>query len=85
MKRLPFLPTIAVLCTLTAPLQAQTPPTPQLPATLIHNVRIFDGNGSALSAPSQVLVRGNRIERIAPAAAALERPAPRSSTAAAAR
>jgi len=71
MKRLPVLPTFAVLCTLAAPLQAQTPP----PVTLLQNVRIFDGSGSALSAPSQVLVRGNRIERIVPASAALDRPA----------
>lgn len=33
-------------------------------ATLFQNVRIFDGNRAALSAPSSVLVRGNTIERI---------------------
>jgi len=33
-------------------------------ATLFQNVRIFDGKGAALSAPSNVLVRGNIIERI---------------------
>lgn len=33
--------------------------------TLFQNVRIFDGKSSALSAPSNVLVRGNTIERIA--------------------
>jgi imidazolonepropionase-like amidohydrolase len=33
-------------------------------ATLFQNVRIYDGSGKALSAPSNVLVRGNRIERI---------------------
>ncbi len=33
--------------------------------TLFRNVRIFDGKGDALSPPSNVLVRGNRIERIA--------------------
>jgi imidazolonepropionase-like amidohydrolase len=71
MKRLLVLSTLAALCTLAAPLQAQSPP----PVTLIQNVRIFDGSGSALSAPSQVLVRGNRIERILPASAAFERPA----------
>jgi len=37
---------------------------PAGPATVINNVRIFDGKGSALSAPSNVLVRGNVIERI---------------------
>lgn len=33
-------------------------------ATLFHNVRIFDGKSPALSAASDVLVRGNTIERI---------------------
>ena len=33
-------------------------------ATLFQNVRIFDGKSAALSAPSNVLVRGNIIERI---------------------
>jgi imidazolonepropionase-like amidohydrolase len=33
-------------------------------ATLFQNVRIFDGKSAALSAPSNVLVRGNTIERI---------------------
>jgi imidazolonepropionase-like amidohydrolase len=32
--------------------------------TLFQNVRIFDGKSTALSAPSNVLVRGNTIERI---------------------
>jgi imidazolonepropionase-like amidohydrolase len=86
MRRLTILSTLAGLCTLAAPLQAHTPqPQPlqpqqaqqaqQPPVTLIQNVRIFDGSGSALSAPSQVLVRGNLIERIAPASASLDRPA----------
>ena len=33
-------------------------------ATLFENVRIFDGNGLDLSPPSNLLVRGNTIERI---------------------
>lgn len=33
-------------------------------ATLLRNVRIYDGRGASLSAPSHVLVRGDRIERI---------------------
>ena len=33
-------------------------------ATLFQNVRIFDGKSAALSAPSNVLVRGSTIERI---------------------
>jgi imidazolonepropionase-like amidohydrolase len=32
--------------------------------TLFQNVRIFDGKSSALTAPSNVLVKGNLIERI---------------------
>lgn len=32
--------------------------------TLFRNVRIFDGKSGELSAPSHVLVRGNKIERI---------------------
>jgi imidazolonepropionase-like amidohydrolase len=41
-------------------------------ATLFQNVRIFDGVGSSLSAPSNVLVKGNIIERIATDAIAAE-------------
>ena len=37
---------------------------PPAPVTLFQNVRVFDGKGGQLSAPSFVLVRGNRIERI---------------------
>ena len=33
-------------------------------ATLFQNVRIFDGKSAVLSAPSNVLVKGNIIERI---------------------
>jgi imidazolonepropionase-like amidohydrolase len=44
------------------------PEAPQPTTTLFRNVRVFDGLGGALSGPSQVLVRGNTIEQIAPAA-----------------
>ena len=44
-------------------------------ATLFQNVRIFDGKSGALSPPSNVLVRGNRIERISAAATVTDRPA----------
>ncbi|MCC8955546.1 amidohydrolase family protein [Bradyrhizobium sp. Pear77] len=37
-------------------------------AILFRNVRIFDGKNSALSAPSNVLVRNHRIEKISAAA-----------------
>ena len=51
----------ALLFGLANPLNAQTPPPT---ATVFQNVRIFDGTSSRLSGPSNVLVRGNRIERI---------------------
>jgi imidazolonepropionase-like amidohydrolase len=51
---------------MTAPLPAQAQ---QNAAVLFQNVRIFDGKGAALSAPSNVLVRGNKIEKISPATA----------------
>lgn len=38
--------------------------------TLFRDVRVFDGSSSGLSAPTDVLVSGNRIARIAPAQAA---------------
>ena len=43
---------------------AQGNPPAAVGATLFQNVRIFDGKGSSLSAPSSVLVKGNIIERI---------------------
>ena len=41
--------------------------------TLFENVRIFDGKNTALSAPSNVLIRGNIIERISTAPIAIDR------------
>jgi imidazolonepropionase-like amidohydrolase len=46
---------------------AQSKPPPTAAAILFQNVRIFDGKSSALSALSNVLVRGSIIERISPA------------------
>ena len=37
---------------------------PAAPVTVFSNVRIFDGKSATLSAPSHVLVRGNKIEII---------------------
>jgi imidazolonepropionase-like amidohydrolase len=48
--------------------QQGQPDTAAGPATLFQNVRVFDGTGSALSAPRDVLVRAGRIERISEAA-----------------
>jgi imidazolonepropionase-like amidohydrolase len=53
-----------------APTAAQVQP---LPATVFRNVRIFDGKSSQLSAPSNVLVRGNKIERISAAPIQIDR------------
>jgi len=47
------------------------PPPATGPVTLFQNVRIFDGKSERLSGPSDVLVRGNKIERIAPAGSIL--------------
>jgi len=57
----------AVLCPgpFVQPALAASPTAGQPPtATVFRNVRIFDGKSSQLSAPSNVLVRGNKIERI---------------------
>ena len=43
------------------------PATPSGPVTLFQDVRVFDGKGEGVSGPSDVLVRGNTIERVAPA------------------
>ena len=57
---------------LTAAARAQGNPPANAGATLFQNVRIFDGKGSALSAPSNVLVKGNVIERISTEPIAVE-------------
>jgi imidazolonepropionase-like amidohydrolase len=45
--------------------QTDAPPANDPPSvTLFQNVRIFDGKNAELSAPSHVLVRGDKIERI---------------------
>ncbi len=58
-----FVVTLALGASLAAPLGAQTPPA----SVLFTNVRVFDGKSAALSAPENVLVRGNRIDRISAA------------------
>jgi imidazolonepropionase-like amidohydrolase len=57
------LPLVAV--SLVSAARAQGNPPANANATLFQNVRIFDGKGASLSAPSNVLVKGNIIERIA--------------------
>jgi imidazolonepropionase-like amidohydrolase len=63
---------VAVLLGVATPLAAQTQPAAP---TLFQNVRIFDGTGRPLSAPSHVLVRGNKIERISSTPIVSDRPA----------
>jgi imidazolonepropionase-like amidohydrolase len=48
---------------------------PTAGVVLFQNVRVFDGKGSTLSAPTNVLVRGNRIETISAAPIATDRSA----------
>ncbi|MBB5213914.1 metal-dependent hydrolase family protein [Parapusillimonas granuli] len=52
---------LAIGCLAPAALHAQD----LKPTVLFENVRIFDGKSDTLSAPSNVLVRGNVIERVA--------------------
>jgi len=52
---------VALICGLTALLTAQAPP-PSV--TVVQNVHIFDGKNGRLSGLSNVLIRGNKIERI---------------------
>ena len=55
----------AALLALCAAAGAQAPAA--APATLLQNVRIYDGRSAALSGPSHVLVRDGTIERISAA------------------
>ena len=63
--------TFIILYGLTLPLHAQTPPAPAV--TSFQNVRIFDGKSAALTAPMNVLVRGNKIEKISATPIATDR------------
>src|SRR5215472_3614378 len=53
---------VLTLCPLNLSVQAQD--AAPAPVTVFSNVRIFDGISEQLSPPSNVLVRGNRIEKI---------------------
>jgi imidazolonepropionase-like amidohydrolase len=57
------LPLSLTFLLLTSLASAQTPPPS---TTLFTNVRIFDGKSDALSAPMNVLIRGNTIAKITP-------------------
>jgi imidazolonepropionase-like amidohydrolase len=54
----------ALLVALPSPGEAQQESAVESGAILFRNVRIFDGKSPTLSAPSNVLVRSNKIERI---------------------
>src|SRR5215813_7135616 len=57
---------VGVACSIINATWAQSP-SPSVnagPVTVFSNVRIFDGKSGKLSAPSNVLVRGNVIEKI---------------------
>ncbi|WP_141384713.1 metal-dependent hydrolase family protein [Nitrobacter winogradskyi] len=58
---------------LTSAVRAQGNPPASSAVTLFENVRIFDGKSAALSAPSNVLVRGNKIETISTQPIAVDR------------
>src|SRR5215831_17340175 len=62
MKTKANLTLIALALFWSLPLAAQNPASE--PVTLFQNVRIFDGKSGTLSAPSHLLVRGNKIERV---------------------
>jgi imidazolonepropionase-like amidohydrolase len=65
MSRRIFVAALALIAVgLASAARAQGDPSANSSATLFQNVRIFDGKGASLSAPSYVLVRGNIIERI---------------------
>jgi imidazolonepropionase-like amidohydrolase len=63
LEGLVFLALVGLSLSVSPPAQAQ-----QRPAVLFQNVRIFDGQSERLSAPSHVLVRNNKIEKISTAA-----------------
>jgi imidazolonepropionase-like amidohydrolase len=60
---------VAVASIWATPLHAQQPSA----VTLIENVRIFDGTHPSLSAPSNVLIRGNIIEQISTSSIPIDR------------
>src|SRR3569623_3025066 len=62
----PIVAALALSSTILSP-KAYSQTAPQSGATLFQNVRIFDGKGSSLSPASNVLIKGNIIERISTA------------------
>ncbi len=60
----PLLVAVALCGLCAAGIAQQAPSSAGDRVTLFQDVRVFDGKNAALSAPSHVLVRGNRIETI---------------------
>src|SRR5262249_40132192 len=62
-----FLASAALICVLFLSLNAPQAQQAASSATLFNNVRVFDGKGSSLSGPTNVLVQGNLIATISSA------------------
>jgi imidazolonepropionase-like amidohydrolase len=63
---------VAVASICLSPLSAPPAQAQATKVVLFQNVRIFDGKSDALSAPSNVLVRDNKIEKVSTAAIAAD-------------
>jgi imidazolonepropionase-like amidohydrolase len=55
---------VLIVAALASAARAQGSPPANAGSTLFQNVRIFDGKAASLSAPANVLIKGNIIERI---------------------
>lgn len=76
LSRSTFVATILLVgAGLPSAVRAQGSPPPSGAVTLFEGVRIFDGTSATLSAPSNVLVRGNKIEAISTQPIAVDRKA----------
>ncbi len=71
LSRRALVATLLLTAGLTSAVRAQD--SPPSAVTLFENVHIFDGTSAALSAPSNVLVRGNKIEAISTQPIAVDR------------
>jgi imidazolonepropionase-like amidohydrolase len=66
-KNLAVLASFVLSLSTSPPVRAQ-----QAGATLFENVRIFDGKSDAVSGPTSVLIRGNKIEKISATAVSVD-------------
>ena len=64
---------VSTLLLMPSAVSAQDSPQASGAVTLFENVRIFDGKSATLPAPSNVLVRGNKIETISTQAIGVDR------------